>query len=322
MVLMSANKFVIILLAFGLFYIPSAVGLGGEDPFYDPFGQGLYGDDFGPGTYEDPFGQGPNGDDFGLETFGQDLYDPYQATGSEMAMSSGEDAAFYTTNRPTGAESLMDMGYSSNLLPSPATASSAYEPDADTILGQSSAGTQAGGQKRMLLESQGQVESVGYYSHYTSPNRLWIVDAYGNRRYGIDIPLYSWAREEIVPAVSGQLVIYERYPSGYVERHYPGYVHRGKKYQMWFYADSPGRHDVMYSVHASTGWYNSNSIWFNVYQSWWPGPYYPWRSSGMHWSYSSSSGGTDISISSKGTGTTMISSSEGIVSVSTGALER
>jgi len=311
MILMNANKFVIILLTFGLICMPSVVGLGYEDPFYGSFGQDLYGDEFGPGTYEDPFGQDP--------------YDPYQemgqypsqTPGTEPTMTSGEYAAFYTTNKPSKAESLMDLGYSSDVLPSPTAASSAYEPDADMILAQSSTGTQVNGQKGMLLDSQGQVGRVGYYSQYVSPNRLNIIDAYGNRRYGINIPLYSWAREEIIPAVSGSLVIYERYSSGYVERYYPGYVQRGRKYQMWFYADSPGRHDVMYSVHAPTGWYNSNSIWFNVYQSWGPRPYYPWGSSGIHWSYSNSPGSTGISISSSGIGTTMISSSESNVFSST-----
>jgi len=306
MILMNANKFVIILLAFGLLCIPPVVGLGYQDPFYGSFGQDLYGDDFGPETYEDPFGQ--------------DLYDPYQTLDPEQIMPIGEDAAFYTTNRPSEAESLMDMGYTSDVPISTTAASSAYEPDADMILAQSSMRTQVDGQKGMLLESQSQVGGVGHYGQYVSPNRLWIVDAYGNCRSGINIPLYSWAREEIIPAVSGQLVIYERYSSGYVERYYPGYVQRGRKYLMWFYADSPGRHDVMYSVHAPTGWYNSNSIWFNVYQSWGQRPYYPWGYSGMRWSYSNSPGSTGISISSRGTGTTMISSSESSVSVSTSVI--
>jgi len=143
---MNANKFVIILLTFGLICMPSVVGLGYQDPFYG--------------------------------SFGQDPYGPYQTLDPELAMPSGEYAAFYTTNRPSEAESLMDLGYTSDVPLSTTAASSAYEPDADMILAQSSMEPQVDGQKGMLLESQGQVGGVGHYGQYVSPNRLWIVDAY------------------------------------------------------------------------------------------------------------------------------------------------
>ena len=98
----------------------------------------------------------------------------------------------------------------------------------------------------------------------TSPNAFWIVNKNGLRMQTMTIPLNWWAREEILPAVSGRLVLFERYPGGRIVRFYPGTVNRGGKYRMWFGADVRGRHDVVYWVNSPRGWFNSNIIHFDV----------------------------------------------------------
>jgi len=298
---MSAKRLVIAILAFGLLSVPGVVGQDYGYPFYDdPFGPDTYGDSFGPDTYGDSFGPDTYGDPY--------IHDSYIPDGPYPEQSpSGEDyTSFYITESPPNAESMMDLGYASDVPSLPEVASSSYEPDAAMILEQQSVSVSSspGYERGMAMAQQ-----VGSFGQQYVPNQLCIVDAYGQRRSSITMPLYRWAREEIIPAVSGELVIYERYPSGHVERYYPGHVTRGRRYQMWFYADTPGRHDVMYSVRTSRGWYNSNRIWFDVYRPgrswnpWGPGPY---------------RGSTGISMTSSG-GTTRMISSDGGISISTSA---
>lgn len=289
---MITNKFIIALLVIGLLCVSCTMGEFDGDPYYDPFEQnphdpfdsGYYGETYGFDPYDIPFDPGP--------------YDPQPEFDQYPTPTYDEgDSAFYTTDRPYNAEALQDLGYTSEVPPEPTFLSSSREPNADLLFS---------------TEAQSTAFSFSAQQQSISPNALWIIDAYGNRRYNINLPLYGWAREEIVPAVSGQLVIYEKYPSGHVQRYYPGYVQRGRRYQMWFYADSVGRHDVMYSVQTYSGWYNSNQIWFDVYQRWNP---YPWGS-GPYWGSSTTIGRTGISISSGGTGMTRITSSDGSISIS------
>ncbi len=306
---MSAKRLVIVILALGLLCVPGVVGQDYGYPFYDdPFGPDPYGDTFRPDPYDDTFGPDPYDDTFGFDPYGDPYMDrdPYTPDGPYPDQSpSGEDySSFYITESPPNAESMMDLGYASDVPPLPGVASSSYEPDVAMILEQQSVpvSSSPGYERGMAMAQQ-----VGSFGQQYVPNQLWIIDAYGQRRLSITMPLYGWAREEIIPAVSGELVIYERYPSGYVERYYPGYITRGRRYQMWFYADTPGRHDVMYSVRTSRGWYNSNRIWFDVYRP--GGSWSPWGP-GPYW------GSTGISISSSG-GITRTISSDGGISIST-----
>ncbi len=334
---MSAKRLVIAILAFGLLSVPGIVGQDYGYPFHDDtfgldphdntFGLDPHDNTFGPDPHDNTFGPDPHDNTFGLDpydntfgldphdnTFGLDPHDntfgpgPYTPDGPYPGQSpSGEDyTSFYITESPPNAESMMDLGYASDVPSLPEVASSSYEPDVAMILEQQSVpvSSSPGYERGMAMAQQ-----VGSFGQQYIPNQLWIVDAYGQRRSSITMPLYRWAREEIIPAVSGELVIYERYPSGHVERYYPGHVTRGRMYQMWFYADTLGRHDVIYSIHTSRGWYNSNRIWFDVYR--------PWRSWNP-WGPGPYRGSTGISMSSHG-GTTRMISSDGDISISTSA---
>jgi len=98
----------------------------------------------------------------------------------------------------------------------------------------------------------------------TSPNIYWIVDNQGTRMQTMNIPRGSRAREELIPAVSGPLVVFEKYPSSQILKYYPGNVQRNKKYSLIFEADTRGRHDCVYWVHGLNGWFSSNIISYNV----------------------------------------------------------
>jgi|GEM_PF-2775861 len=115
-----------------------------------------------------------------------------------------------------------------------------------------------------------QVESYTSYSQYSGygqvmpENALWISDPSGMyRRTSLSIPLSYWAREDVLPGVSGYMTMYERYPSGIVHSLDLGYVYAGYRYMVWFRADLRGTHDVWYTVNGL----ESNHITFDVYRA-------------------------------------------------------
>lgn len=173
----------------------------------------------------------------GVPALGQG-YQSYPSDGGQMS-----DSAFYTSNMPSNSETLVPLGQ--------VQSSSGY------------------GQAQSYSE-YGQVQSssgYGQYSGYgqaTPVNALWIVDPSGMySRTSLSIPLSDWAREDVLPGVSGYLTMYERYPSGIVNSLYLGYVNAGYRYMVWFRADLRGTHDVWYTVNGL----ESNHVTFNVYRT-------------------------------------------------------
>ncbi|NYT03012.1 MAG: hypothetical protein GKC10_09705 [Methanosarcinales archaeon] len=119
------------------------------------------------------------------------------------------------------------------------------------------------GPAQVMDNANGQLpaERTFLANHGMGQGSLWIVDSTGTqKRTTLDIPLNRFAREEIIPHETGQLVLFERYPDGTIKQFYPGFVNRGRSYRMWFIADTPGTHEVYFRVNQR----ESNHIWFNV----------------------------------------------------------
>lgn len=104
-------------------------------------------------------------------------------------------------------------------------------------------------------------------------NGLWIADGSGGERLvTLNVPSESYANQEIIPSVEGDLMVYYKYPSGYVKTVNMGYVHPHHRYWTWFYGDLPGTYEVWYTI---GGVYFSNRVWYYVQDDWpwWYGGY-------------------------------------------------
>jgi hypothetical protein len=273
---MNAIKSMIAFLVLGIFIVSCAtgedLGYSFEDPLAPPMGEYWSTDGY---PYQEDYLY------YGEYMYpDESFHDPFGAYPDEFSQYFvGDEEAFYSNDRPANAETLIDQG----------AISLQFETQVPEGYGQTAYSQQMHGQQ------------------VSSGNSLWIVDATGwNRRLSLCMPMYRWAREEIVPATGGYLTVYERYPSGYIRSYYMGYVYPHHRYKLWFYADEPGTHEVWYKV----GWQESNHIWFYVWGGW------PWW-----YSSTGSSGGGIISGGGStivyGSGSTMISSSDGGISIKT-----
>lgn len=100
----------------------------------------------------------------------------------------------------------------------------------------------------------------GFVSHFPSTSAgLWIEKSTGWSWYAT-MPLGGWARELLYVPITSPVSMYEIYPSGFVTRYNLGVVQPGY-YYLWFYADSPGRHQNVFEF--SSGY--SNKIVIDVY---------------------------------------------------------
>lgn len=92
-------------------------------------------------------------------------------------------------------------------------------------------------------------------------NRLWIADLTGKERNtSLDVPSQTWARLSILPAKSGDLKLYCRYPTGSVDLLLEAPVRGGYSYGTWYQAELNGDYEVWYAVDGS----RSNSVYFHA----------------------------------------------------------
>jgi hypothetical protein len=117
-------------------------------------------------------------------------------------------------------------------------------------------------------DPEGLIEIEQGLDHKQERNALWIVDSNAsNRQASLTIPPGAWSRMEILPKENGSVTTYERYPIGRVLAYNMGNVSLGCRYIIWFYADTPGNHELWYSVKSeeSARAEESNHIEFNVF---------------------------------------------------------
>ncbi len=86
-------------------------------------------------------------------------------------------------------------------------------------------------------------------SGQSDENELWIVDLTGReRRTSLEMPSSSWSRLSLLPARSGELSLYCRYPTGSVDLLLSGHVRSGRSYGAWLQAELEGDYKVWYTV--------------------------------------------------------------------------
>jgi hypothetical protein len=88
---------------------------------------------------------------------------------------------------------------------------------------------------------------------------LWIERAVSWSTYAT-LPWGGWARELIYVPTASPVTMYEIYPDGYVIAYSLGFVQPGY-YNIWYYADEPGRHRSM--IATNSGY--SNQVIIDVY---------------------------------------------------------
>jgi hypothetical protein len=97
----------------------------------------------------------------------------------------------------------------------------------------------------------------------TSQNLFWItkVDDESKKFSGMNLPLYGYAKEVLIPSFSGTLTIEELMPDWTVEYFEVGEVTANEEYHTWFYANSPGTHRQRYKINNGPA---SGVLTFNV----------------------------------------------------------
>lgn len=165
------------------------------------------------------------------------------AIASEVNVSSSGSGHTVPTGPPLSGV-LLDAGPAYNIPAEPTTGGTKQAPTEATAFGCSPG----------MLCSQG-----------TSPNAFWIVERGVVRVTHAEVTLGSSNEEEIIPAISSDLIVYEIDPNGQVQQYSPGEVERGKKYTWYFTADSLGKNKVVYWVKDHNNWWwPSNTISFDV----------------------------------------------------------
>jgi hypothetical protein len=100
----------------------------------------------------------------------------------------------------------------------------------------------------------------GFTSQFPSTSAgLWIERSAGWSWYAT-MPLGGWSRELLYVPVASPISMYDIYPSGFVMRYNLGVVQPGY-YNLWYYADTPGRHVDLFGT--SSGY--SNKVIVDVY---------------------------------------------------------
>jgi Ca-activated chloride channel family protein len=92
-------------------------------------------------------------------------------------------------------------------------------------------------------------------------NGLWLVAAAGReRRTSSDIPMGVWARLKLVPAATGELKLYCKYPTGSIDLLLSGQVDGGQAYRAWHHTELEGDYELWYTLDGK----RSNSLSINV----------------------------------------------------------
>jgi len=92
-------------------------------------------------------------------------------------------------------------------------------------------------------------------------NALWVVDDSGEMNDTLSVPLNSYARVFITPSQAGNVIVEQLNPRDQLSTYNMGVVEPYQTYGIWFYGDSPGTHQMRYSVNG--GEY-SDVVEFNV----------------------------------------------------------
>lgn len=110
-------------------------------------------------------------------------------------------------------------------------------------------------------DDAGQLTDEGMQPAQDEKNSLWIVDSNGkNSKTSLEVPSGAFTRLKLLPAASGELKLYCRYPTGSTDLLLFGQVLKGHSYRTWYQTELEGDYEVWYTV----GEARSNSILFNV----------------------------------------------------------
>jgi hypothetical protein len=95
-------------------------------------------------------------------------------------------------------------------------------------------------------------------------NSFWILPNENGWYHTVRANIHQgkYGKMEIKPSVSGDIVIYDKYPDGHIEPFNKGYGSKGHKYITWFDADVKGYHTLWYRV---DGGESSQEVKFYVY---------------------------------------------------------
>ncbi len=177
----------------------------------------------------------------------------------------------YDNLQPDPVGSVVDPDGVTSIYPTtyPDQPPEAYQPPAESAYFTNVEPADAGN-----LVDQGAVDDApSLLSSVPEGNGLWAVDGLRyEHTVSLTMPAESWANQEIVPSVGGDLVIYYEYPTGQVVSQHLGRVRPYHRYWTWFYGPFPGVYKVWYTI---DGVYRSNYVWFYVrdYWPWWYGGY-------------------------------------------------
>lgn len=107
----------------------------------------------------------------------------------------------------------------------------------------------------------GQLLDEGLHPTQNLGNGLLIVDsAEENSKTSLDAPTEAFVRLKLLPAASGDLKLYCRFPTGSTDLLLTGRVERGHGYLAWYQTELEGNYEVWYTVNES----KSNSVLVNA----------------------------------------------------------
>lgn len=101
-------------------------------------------------------------------------------------------------------------------------------------------------------DNAGKLIEEGQVLRQSEKNELWITDLRGSeQRTSLEIPPLSWSRLSLLPAESGELTLYCRYPTGSVDLILADQVRSGRSYGAWWQAELEGDYEIWYTVDGS-----------------------------------------------------------------------
>lgn len=105
-----------------------------------------------------------------------------------------------------------------------------------------------------------QLTEEGIEPTQNANNSLMIINLAGNNsKTSLDLPPGSFVRLKLLPAASGELKLYCRFPTGSTDLLLTGKAEKGKSYNAWFQAEKLGSYEVWYTIDQS----KSNSVLLN-----------------------------------------------------------
>lgn len=101
-------------------------------------------------------------------------------------------------------------------------------------------------------DNAGKLIEEGQVLRQNEKNELWITDLRGSeQRTSLEIPPLSWSSLSLLPAESGELTLYCRYPTGSVDLMLADQVRSGRGYGAWWQAELEGDYEIWYTVDGS-----------------------------------------------------------------------